>query len=84
VEAAAGRVELKLESGDLAILSDLEDMLSPASTQANRDFSRMVVCHIQQLEDVPTVPVPEGDDDQVLQARRLYELAALPALPPWG
>jgi hypothetical protein len=82
VEAAAGRVELTLESGDLAILSDLEDMLSP-SPKPNRDFNRRVVCHIQQLEDVPTAPVPEDDGGRI-QTRQYTDPSVTPTLPPFG
>lgn len=86
-EAAGRRLDLEMEPGDLATLSDLEDMLNRAP-KANRDFNRMIVCHIPQLEDVPSVPVPVGDHDDALTqqpyARQPHDLASLPPLPPWG
>jgi hypothetical protein len=81
VEAAAQRLDLKLESEDLAGLTDLEDALR-LSTAQKGGFSRMTICHIPQLEEVPSVPVPSGDGDE--RARLRYEEVALPTLPPWG
>jgi hypothetical protein len=78
VESAAQRLDVKLESEDLAGLTDMEDALN-LSPDRKGDFSRMRVCHIPQLEQVPSRPVPGGN-----QARRPSEPGVLPTLPPWG
>jgi hypothetical protein len=86
-EAAGRRLELEMQSGDLAMLSDLEDMLN-RSPKPNRDFTRLTVCHIPQLEDVPSAPVPSGEGDGAPErqpyARQPHDLAVLPPVPPWG
>jgi hypothetical protein len=81
VESAAQRLDISLEADDLASLNYLEDALSP-SPEPNRDFGRMVVCHIPQLEEIPTKPIPGGGSH--IHGRRASDPVAAMALPPWG
>jgi hypothetical protein len=79
VESAARRLDVELAPEDLAGLTYMEDALGPFVR--TRDFSRLVVCHIPQAEDVPHRDVP--DDETTRSVRRGSEVTEV-ALSPWG
>jgi hypothetical protein len=88
VESAAQRIDILLEASDLTSLNYLEDALC-ASPEPNRDFGRMIVCHIPQLEEIPSKPIPEGGPGGVGEVRALrfpdpVAATAASTLPPWG
>jgi hypothetical protein len=81
-EAAAQRLDVKLEPEDLATLSAMEDELSPGAPRMGT-FASWAVCHIPAVEQIPHRPDPGGGDG--IHPRMLNKSSAPPLpLPPWG
>ena len=81
-EAAAHRLDVKLEPEDLATLSAMEDELS-ADAPRMGTFSSWAVCHIPAVETIPHRPDPDSGGG--IHPQMIHKTSAPPLpLPPWG